>query len=150
MDKIYEYAGEDMPVLLQIRVAVHLFYCPQCAQEAERFEAARDIMRNEFFPASPGLEESLIGKILAEETGEEELSETETGVSFKGWVITGIIIFLSLSTSFFGLDFTRVAVREGISFLLPMGIMIGAILTIYGAIFIGSHLKELSEWFGLR
>ena len=35
------------------------------------------------------------------------------------------------------------------SFLLPVGITIGVVLTTYGALFIGSHLKELSERFGL-
>jgi len=30
-----------------------------------------------------------------------------------------------------------------------MGITIGIILTTYGALFIGSHLKQLSERFGL-
>jgi hypothetical protein len=35
------------------------------------------------------------------------------------------------------------------SYLLPVGITIGIVLTSYGALFIGSHLKELSERFGL-
>jgi hypothetical protein len=48
------------------------------------------------------------------------------------------------------MDFLTVAVREGSSYLGPLGITIGAALTCYGAVFIGSHVKELSERFGLR
>jgi hypothetical protein len=35
------------------------------------------------------------------------------------------------------------------SFLLPVGITVGIVLTSYGALFIGGHLKELSERFRL-
>jgi len=56
---------------------------------------------------------------------------------------------VSLITAFFGLDFKNLASESGISFLLPMGITIGIILTTYGALFISSHLNELSERFGL-
>jgi hypothetical protein len=33
--------------------------------------------------------------------------------------------------------------------MIPIGITIGIMLTGYGALFIGSHLKEFSERFGL-
>jgi hypothetical protein len=85
-----------------------------------------------------------------EEIEEEELSAESQGFSFRSWVISGLVIFFSLSTAFLSLDFDKIAVSQGISFLLPMGITIGSVLTIYGAIFIGSHIKELSERFGLR
>ena len=86
---------------------------------------------------------------------EEEQQETEEiyavpgGLSTRGWVIAGLIILVSLVTAFFGLDFQKLALETGMSFLLPVGITIGIVLTSYGALFIGSHLKELSERFGL-
>jgi hypothetical protein len=164
MDKVYEYAGEPMPLVLHIRIAMHLFFCPDCAQEYERFEVTRDILRNDFLPPAPDLEEPVMLHIMQEAAeapdyaaeddifGEisEGFSGAADGVSFRGWVITGLIMLFSLSTSFFGLDFSRLAAAEGISFLLPVGITIGAVLTVYGAFFIGSHLEELSERFGLR
>jgi hypothetical protein len=48
------------------------------------------------------------------------------------------------------MDFEKVAHRQGSSFLIPVGITIGVVVTGYGALFIASHLKELSERFGLR
>ncbi|MDR1618676.1 MAG: peptidoglycan-binding protein [Treponema sp.] len=166
MDKVYEYDGEPMPLLLHVRIALHLFVCPGCARELERFETVRDILKTGFFPPTPDFEETVMEKLRNEapfeiSAGEEAayFSGTEagppaglpdTGVSFRRWVITGFIALFSLSTSFFGLNFSRLAASEGISFLLPVGITVGVVLTCYGALFIGSHVKELSERFGLH
>ncbi|MDR1575668.1 MAG: peptidoglycan-binding protein [Treponema sp.] len=160
LDEIYEYSGgEPMPLLLQLRVGLHLLVCPSCAQEVERFEVARDILYNDFMPLSPGFEDSVMAQIAAgEEDALAAFDAEETplnafaipgGLSTRGWVIAGLITLVSLVTAFFGLDFERVAREAGMSFLLPVGITIGIVLTAYGALFIGSHLKEFSERFGL-
>ncbi|MDR2479010.1 MAG: peptidoglycan-binding protein [Treponema sp.] len=157
LDKVYEYSGGDsMPLLTQIQVGLHLLICPDCAQEVERFEVTRDILYNDFFPGSPHFEDLIMAKIAAEETalaqdleGEVFSGETPGGLSTRGWVIAGLAILLSLATAFFGFDFNKVALDAGMSFLLPVGITIGIVLTSYGALFIGSHLKEFSERFGL-
>ena len=148
-----------MPLLLRLRVGLHLLVCPDCAQEIERFEVARDILYTDFLPLSPDFEDSVMARIAAEE--EEALAAFDAeemplnvfaipgGISTRGWVITGLITLVSLVTAFFGLDFEKVAHAAGMSFLLPVGITIGIVLTAYGALFIGSHLKELTERFGL-
>ena len=152
LDAVYEYSGgEPMPLLLQIQVGLHTIICPNCAQEIERFEVCRDILREDFLPPSPGLEDSIM-TIIAKEKEQPEAEEvfaTPGGLSTRGWIIAGLIILISLSTVFFGMDFNRIALEAGMSFLLPVGITIGIVLTSYGAFFIGSHLKELSERFGL-
>jgi hypothetical protein len=165
MDKVYEYSGgEPMPLLLRIRIAAHIFFCPGCAREFEQFQVTRDILRNDFLPPAPDIEEPVMIQIMKETAELSEYPEEDSifgevftgaqaaadGVSFRRWVVTGLIMLFSLSTSFFGLDFSRLAAAEGISFLLPVGITVGAVVTCYGALFIGSHLKELSERFGLR
>ena len=154
---VYEYSESDpcredsMPLLYQIQVWLHTIICPNCAQEIERYQATRNIMREDFFPPSPDLENAIMAKVKVEDV----LPETEEsyasvgGLSIRGWVITGFIILLSLATVFFGLDFQKVADETGTSFLLPIGITIGIMLTSYGAFFVGSHLKEFSERFDL-
>jgi hypothetical protein len=156
MDLVYEYSGEEageytMPLFTQIQIWLHTFFCPACANEIQRYELTRDIMRHDFFPLSPNLEDSIMAKIAAEEEHAEILAPhvIPGGLSTRGWVITGLIIFISLATVFFGLDFQKLADETGMSFLLPVGITIGIFLTTYGALFIGSHLKEFSERFGL-
>jgi len=153
---IYEYSGNEgyndsMPILTQIQVWWHTFTCSNCAQHLKLFEETKSVMSEDFFPSSPGFENSIMAKITAE-TEEEETENAHIipgGISTKRWIAAGIIIMISLITAFFSLDFQNLASEWGMSFLLPMGITIGIILTIYGAVFIGSHLKELSERFGL-
>jgi len=151
MDLVYEHSadgGEDsMPLLSQMQVWAHSFFCPECAEKIERYQISRTVMKEDFFPPSPELEDSIMAKIDAEK--EDSSYAHVGGLSTHGWVIAGVVILVSLVTAFFGLDFKRLALESGMSFMLPVGITIGIVLTTYGALFIGSHLKELSERFGL-
>jgi len=154
MDMVYEHDKDTMPLLSQIYVAVHAFFCSSCAQKIENFYAASVMLKEELYQKSvldnnsfSALEDSIMSKIAQEEL--PEISYSQQGVSTRGWVIAGLILLVSLVTVFFGLDFKSLANASGMSFMLPIGITVGIILTIYGALFIGSHLKELSERFGL-
>ncbi|MCL2265107.1 MAG: peptidoglycan-binding protein [Treponema sp.] len=153
MDMVYN--DNDISFLTQIQIDFHTFFCSSCAREIERYQDARSIMKNGFFPSSPELSDSwanIENSIMAKVDMEEE-TETQYPVpgvlSTRGWVISGLIIMISLVTVFFAFDFKYLASESGMSFLLPIGITIGIVLTTYGALFIGSHLKELSERFGL-
>jgi hypothetical protein len=156
LNKIYEFDGErPLPLWVRLQIAVHVVLCPQCAEKTARLEAARDIMRTDFFPPAPGLADSVMDSIYVETFDiiadmpfeEEELSPE---VPFGGWVITGFIVVFSLATAFMGMDFIKVAAAQGSSFLLPVGITVGIVISGYGALFIGSHLKELSDRFRLH
>ena len=144
---IYE-SEDDLPFLLQIRIELHLLFCSACAAELKNLQQLGEIMREDFLPESPDFSEPLM-KELAAEADMEEKTEAAAGFSFRSWVIIGSFLLLSLSSAYFGMNFTEIASSEGSSFLLPIGITVGVILTCYGALFIGSHLKELSNRFGL-
>jgi hypothetical protein len=155
-DMINEYSGEggsgsSLPLLAQFQIGIHAFFCQECEKKLELFEKTKEILREDFFPQSPCLEDSIMAKINAEEE-DYEIQQSHSipgGIPTRGWVIAGIILLISLVSAYFGLDFKSLATESGMSFLLPIGITIGIIITIYGALFIGSHLKELSERFGL-
>jgi len=151
MDLYYESqeGGEtSMPLLSQIQVWAHILFCPACAEKIELYKTARTLMKEDFFPSSaPALEETIMARIDAEQA--DEAHDTAGGFSTQSWVIAGFVILISLATAFFGLAFKSLALESGMSFMLPIGITIGIVLTTYGALFIGSHLKELSERFGL-
>jgi hypothetical protein len=156
MDAVYEFEGNTaLPFFTQLRVQLHLLHCSHCAGEIEKLENTRSIMKGSFLPAPPGgLEERIMRSIAREEPAElfpeAAFKESGAGVSFRSWVVTGLVILVSLSTSFLVLDFGKVADHWGSSFLLPIGITIGAVVSAYGALFIGSHLDELSDRFNLR
>jgi anti-sigma factor RsiW len=152
LDKIIESQGDDsLSRGAQIKMAVHLFFCPRCAAELKKFEAARNVLKTDFFAPPPNLEDAILERIYEDawETAEERY-ETPAGVSLRGWVITGLIVLFSLVSSFFGMDFEEVAASGGSSFLLPVGLTVGVVVTGYGALFIGSHLKELTARFRLH
>ena len=150
MDTVYEYEKDSsLPLLTQLQIGLHLFCCPGCAGELKNLRHAEEIMRTDFLPPSPDFGDILMERLHEESAMEEEIA-APAGFSFRGWVITGFFVLLSLSSVFFGMNFVEIADAEGLSFLLPVGITIGVVLTCYGALFIGSHLKELSTRFGLR
>jgi len=150
LDAIYE-TDRDRPlsVISQARMKLHLLFCHACSAELRNFQYVEEIMKEDFFPQSTQFEESFM-ELLYKETAMEEKIETSAGFSFRSWVVIGFFVLLSLSSSFFGMNFVQIADSEGLSFLLPVGITIGMVVTCYGALFIGSHLEELSTRFGLR
>lgn len=144
------YEGQ-LPLINQVQVWFHALFCPACAADIEKLEKAQDILHKDFFPSVSGFEDSIMARIQAEEQ-ELELIENyapASGFSTRAWIIAGLVIFISLATVFFGFDFKSIIAESGTSFLLPMGITIGTVLTVYGAFFIGTHLKELTERFDL-
>jgi hypothetical protein len=156
LDKIYDFsmrtsADNSLSFFSRLEIALYIIFCPNCARKYLRLEATREILRSDFFPPVPELEDSIMELISTENV--EILQEERNSVyevSLRGWVITGFVVLISLATSFFGINFVRVISDSGSSFLLPIGITIGVIVTVYGALFIGSHLDELSDRFGLR
>ena len=153
LDIVYEQ--EDMSLFNRIRVGLHLLVCPDCAQEVERFEVCRDMLQDDFIYPSPDFEASVMSMMIAEEAAnaaeiaEAMNAEVPGGFSIRGWIIAGIVMLVSLTTVFFGLAFNKVVLIAGMAFTIPIGITIGIALTSYGALFIGSHLKTLSDRFRL-
>ena len=149
MDTVYE-SDEDSILSLtsHIKTRLHILFCPHCAEQLRNLQYLEQIMKTDFFPPSPDFSELLMERISAETI--EERVNVPAGFSLRGWVIIGFFVLLSLSSSFFGGNFIEIADEEGLSFLLPVGLTIGLAVTCYGALFIGSHLKELSDRFGLR
>ena len=148
LDTVYE-TETVFPLKKRLGLAFHIIFCGQCAVHLENYETARLLLKTDFFPASPDFSDAIMNSIYSESPDEEQLSETGR-FSVKGWVIAGIVLLFSLATIFFGRDFASIAVDQGSSYLLPLGIIIGVVLTGYGALFIGSHLKEFSQRFKLK
>jgi hypothetical protein len=149
MEKMPEAGEESLSLWLYLRTSAHLFFCPRCAGELRMIREARELMKETFLPPSPDFAEPLMALIEEEAVEDPEGFEAQ-GFSTRSWVITGVIILVSLASSFFGMDFIQVASSQGDSFLFPLGLTIGLVLSCYGALFIGSHLKELSTRLKLR
>jgi hypothetical protein len=144
MDFVYESEKDNpLPLLTRMRIGIHLFFCSNCSVELRNLRHLEEIMSTDFLPPSPAFEETIMERLCINADAGDKTSSA-AGFSFRGWVIIGFFVLLSLSSSFFGMDFVQIADSEGLSFLLPVGLTIGMILSCYGALFIGSHLKELA------
>jgi len=141
---------EGLPLFGRLRVALHLLACPRCAAEAGRLELGMRALREGFMPPPPNLEDAVMARIAEEGGLDAAEAAAPGGFSLKGWVFAGLVLLVSLTTIFFGMEFRNVALAAGVSFMVPIGITVGIVLTVYGALFIGSHLKKLSERFGLE
>ena len=149
MDTVYESEDSSLPMLTQFQIWLHLLCCSSCSQAYKKLRQVQEIMKSDFFPPAPDFGDVLMERLCDEGTLEPQ-TDAPAGFSFRLWVIIGFFVLISLSSVFFGINFVQIANAEGSSFLLPVGITIGVVLTCYGAFFIGSHLKELSARFGLR
>lgn len=139
----YLYEDDDITLITKLRAALHTAFCPVCAAEKRKLKTARLIMRNYCMPPAPDISASVMRALGITP---EESADVET-VSLRGWVIAGVFIVLSLTSAFFGVDFRAMAAVNGLSLLLPIGITMGCVITVYGAFFIGSHLDELDKKF---
>jgi hypothetical protein len=150
IDTVYESDKDDtLPVLTRVCAELHLLFCPGCAAQFKNLRRVEEIMKNDFFPDSPDFAESLMEQLFEEKESVETI-EVQAGFSFKSWVFIGFFVLLSLTSAYFGMNYTQIASSEVLSFILPLGITVGLVLSCYGALFIGSHLKELSNRFRIH
>jgi len=150
MDMIYgDNEDENGSLPEKIRLNIHIFFCPHCSQQMKLLESCGNILRSDFFPPSPSFEEKVMARISEEEDESflNTVPEEPGGFSFRAWVLIGFFILVSLTSSYFGINFIRPPAIFGSSYLAPLGITIGIVLTLYGAFFIGSHLDELRTRF---
>jgi hypothetical protein len=154
METLFTNPDDAAPLLRnRVFIALHILFCSRCASEFQRLKTARDLLKTGCIPPSPDFTDAVMAVILGEEAPEQEKAaflELPGGVSTRGWVIAGLVILVSLATAFFGSDFITIVSVYGSSFLFPLGVIIGVIVTAYGSLFIGSHIEELSARFHLR
>ena len=77
MQMFYECDKNDMPLLNQMITAVHVFFCPSCAQEIERYTKAAAFMKEDFFLETLSDSKSFaeIEDLIMMKTAQEELPD---------------------------------------------------------------------------
>ena len=143
---LYEESDEQT-VFLRCAIALHVVFCASCGEQKRKRDMAARVMRERFFPEAPSITNRVMAAVHAE-TGSKKES-TAALVSSRVWVVAGCFILIMLTTAFFGVDFHSIAASSGLHFTLPLSLTIGAVITAYGALFIGTHLSELCKKFGL-
>lgn len=141
MDRIL---SADADGRLPLPVKLHLLFCPRCAAEARRLDVALALMKTALPPTPTDLGERIRAAVAA-----ETQVKIREHVSFRNWLSVGATIVAAMVLSPFGADFGWVERSFGTGFLLPLNIVLGLVLALYCALFIGTHLTEFSERFNL-
>jgi hypothetical protein len=139
-------AGEEPGVLLR----AHLALCPACREEAARSKAAlaayrnalyrRDAHREDFEgPGTDKIEERVMAAVRI-------LPRPRRVVSFRDWIVSGLVIAISMALIPFGNDFNSIKALFGTSFTLPLMLALSLVITLYGAVFIATHMDELAPF----
>jgi len=120
---------------------------PNRATENRRLKTALEMLRTDFFPPAPDLGAAIMSAIYRE--ADLPASAGAAPISLRNWVLVGLLILFSLIASPLGSDFEKMVRLLGSSLLLPVALTSGVVVSLYGALFIGSHLEEFSHRFGL-
>lgn len=115
---------------------LHLASCSSCRSKVLRTGAALDAYRRVEPSRSDLLEERIMSAVRL-------LPHPRRVVSVRDWVVTGGLIALSMALIPLGDQFDSIKAFFGSSYALPLALVLGFILTAYGALFIGSHMSEL-------
>lgn len=122
-------------------LAMHLASCSSCRKEARRMKAGLSILataaKNRKSPAPPRVEKNIMELIVREAPLNNPGAQNP--ISFRDWIVVGFIILIGLCTLPFSSEAPYMLI-----------ITVSIFLTLYGSLFIGTHLEELSYHFGLR
>jgi len=139
---IYLEADEYQP----LRIRLHLLFCPNCRKEAARMASLLADMRSfEPVPEDFDMTYCIMRSILALHSN---VPIEAKNVSMLKWIAAGLLILFSMVVVRFSKTYIWIKAAYGDYFEAPMYLVFGIILTVYIALFIASHIDELSHFTG--
>jgi hypothetical protein len=150
LDFLYdtEYSGYRFSFIARLLVFFHISHCPKCAAHRRALQSASDCLKEDFFPPASGIAEKVMA-LLGDDDAFTLRHQGYAAMSFRSWLIAGLAVLVSLSSASLGVGYLTPANMRTVYFTLAVGITVGAVITAFVAIFIGSHIAELSRWLGL-
>ncbi|MDR0910474.1 MAG: hypothetical protein LBM77_11995 [Spirochaetaceae bacterium] len=139
-----------MPLLLKLEWHIHSLFCTNCARELYVEESLKELSFSDMFFSETPLESNLEDIIMAKVSLEPYMNEASHEISYRRWIVSGLVVLFSFALGIYGLGLHSTPVFEETTYLMATGITIGIIISVYAALFIGSHVKELSERFHLH
>jgi hypothetical protein len=144
-----EYPEGRISFIMRFLICLHIRRCPKCAAHQRALRCASACLKEDFFPPATGIASEIMARVRDGGIF-GDLPPEHAALPFRAWLVAGMAILVSLSSASIGIDYLTPVGARTISFMLPVGITVGAVITAFGAIFIGSHIAELSKWLGLH
>lgn len=142
-----QYLNLDNQDALPILLRLHVFFCPSCKNEVEQMEDLFN--RMEYFAArysTPDMTEKILSLVQSIELEPEPRKTTP----IRYWLTVGVLMFLGTIVIQFAKPSVQVRILSSDMIDLPLNIICCAGLTIFIAVFIGSHLDEVSKFFKIH
>jgi hypothetical protein len=132
-------SGEEPGFFLR----AHLASCPECRLAAGRLEAGLQAWRAadeaEALRQGEILDQRIMAAVLLLPRPRKELHA-------RNWALSGMVIFLSLALIPFSKDFSLLRQLFGEGYSLPLFLVLGLVLTLFGGVFIATHMEELEPY----
>jgi hypothetical protein len=125
---------------LPLPMMLHVRRCARCRAEVDAFNrAARDMRSFEPYHMDELACAHLVHRVLSQPAYRKS-------VSLFNWVGAGVFLFASIFLVQFSEHFVRMRGRFGGDLEVPFSIVMGIVISVYAAMFIGTHMDEFSRW----
>jgi len=122
---------------LPVEMSVHARSCPACAREAAALKAAVGLFRLPDLASSVSVAPRVAALLPF-------MPQPRRTVSMRDWLVSGVVIVASVVFLPLLAEFRALKAVYGPGFTLPVSLALGFIVTLYGGMFIMSHLDEFS------
>ena len=130
-------SGEEPGLFLRL----HLLSCPGCRARVARHEADLEAIRAAAAgPVDAVLEDAIEARVMA---AVRLMPAPRRALHARDWAISGLVLFASVALVPFDANYGILRDLFGEGFTMPLCLVLGLVLTIYGAVFIGTHMTEL-------
>lgn len=133
--------GEPIPPA----VRRHIDACADCRRQVAMMRSVFAALEQTGLAETPaGATDHVMRAVLSGGVAAEE------PLSVAKWLATGVIIFASIVLVSFSNSHSWLSQIFGVSLELPLSLILGAAITIYASLFIGTHVEKVAGFFGLH
>jgi len=143
MDRFLELDGNEPSGEL----AAHLASCPRCSEEARRLVAAFSFLAEEGRrKPDRDLTDGIMAALYMDSIGKAPKVEKEdVEAPLRTWLWSGAVIMVGMLLIPFSTILPELSGRYGSSLDITLHLILGLVITLYGTIFIASHMGLLRK-----
>ncbi len=128
---------------LPLRMRWHILWCENCKEEISLLQDRLvEIRKSQPFVMKEDMTEVIMNSIYA------NTYVLSNNISSTKWVTVGTLIFLSIIGITFSDSIIWLKSHFGVSFEVPLSIVMGLAITIYVSLYIGTHIEETRKFIG--
>lgn len=122
------------------RMRRHLVSCASCKRHVEAVDTVLGALRDAESATCERAGERLEDRVMA---AIRLMPPPQRDFSVRDWIIAGSVIATSMLLIPLGEYFARFNEAFGARYTLPLSLVLGIVLTAYGALFVGTHMDEV-------